>query len=328
MLREFLGPRGLTLAEVDPPAPSGTEVLIDVHAAGINRPDLLSTHGLHQHKLTLPGIPGSEVSGIISAVGPDSVWRVGQSVAAFVWGGGYAEQVVAPDHTVMTLPPGATHAQGAAMVVNYQTAHFALTRRGHARPGETVLVLGASGGVGSAAVQVANGLDCHVIIGLSDPNTLPMPVEDAACDVVQLTPGFSDAVRHLTAGRGVDLVVDPVGDWLFDEAVRTLAPEGRILVIGFAAGDIPQIKVNRLLLRNASVVGVAWGAFLEHDTALMCQAGHELQRLWQRGAIDPSITLTVNFSEIPHALELLAARTIRGKGVALVHPPQDTDHAR
>ena len=204
------------------------------------------------------------------------------------------------------------------MVVNYQTVLFALQHRGLLRSGETVLVLGAAGGIGTAAVQVAEGLGARVIAGVaSDAQAQTARAAGAKEDVV-LNPGFAAQVREMTEGSGVDLVLDPLGDWLFEESVRALAPGGRVVVVGFAAGGIPSIKVNRLLLRNASVVGAAFGAFLDVDPGLMGRQSAWLNEQALRGVLRPHLEAVYPFEQLPEALSRLDRGEIRGKAVVRV----------
>jgi NADPH2:quinone reductase len=215
----------------------------------------------------------------------------------------------------MRLPDGADSATGAGMVVNYHTTHFALSRRGRLKQGEKALILGAAGGIGTAAVQVAKGLGATVIGGVADAGQAETARAAGADEVVVLSEGFSKPVREWAGGRGVDVVLDPLGDWIFGEAIRALAPEGRILVVGFAAGDIPNLKVNRLLLRNIEAVGVAWGAFFDIDPNLMATASSALARMFADGIVSPQIAGRLTFTDIPDALERLSRGEIRGKEV-------------
>jgi NADPH:quinone reductase len=314
-LQSFDGPAALKAADVDPPVPDDGEVLIDVHAIGVNFPDLLLTRGLYQHRPPLPAVPGCEIAGTVARAPGGSDWRDGDRVSAFVWDGGFAEQAVAPLHAVAAVPDGVDLAAAAAMTVNHHTVHFALHRRGSMRAGETVLVLGAAGGVGVAAVQVAKGSGARVIAAVRREEQTRTTREAGADETILVGDGFASKVRELTDGRGVDVVVDPVGGWLFDEARRCLAPEGRLLVIGFAAGDIPEVKVNKLLLRNVSVVGVAFGAFLERDPELMGHQAASLARMGAAGHVTPMIGRRFSFDELPLALQALADGEIPGKGV-------------
>lgn len=317
-LLEYAGPTGLQLADRPAPVPGPEEVLLAVRAVGVNFPDLLMTKGQYQYRPDLPVVPGCEVAGEIVSAPQGSPWVPGDRVAAFIWHGAFAEQAVAPLNSVVRVPDGVDWASAAAMVVNYHTVHFALARRGGVRPGETVLVMGAGGGIGTAAVQVALGLGGRVLAGVANDEQVATAKAAGAQDVFVLEKGFSAHVRELSEGRGVDVVLDPLGDWLFDEALRALAPEGRVLVIGFAAGQIPQVKLNRLLLRNASVMGVAFGAFLGLDPLLMKEQGHSLDRMVAEGHVRPQIGARFTFDEIPVALGSLDRGTIAGKGVVVL----------
>lgn len=317
-LVSFDGPAALRPAAVTEPAADADGIVVDVRAIGINYPDLLMTQGSYQVKPPLPFVPGSEIAGVVRDAPEGSGWKPGDRVAAFVWSGGYAEQVYVPMNAVFPLPAGMDFRTGAATIINYHTTHFALARRGQLAHGETLLVLGAAGGIGSAAVQVGRGLGAHVIGGVATEEQAEAAREAGADEVLVLTEGFSTRVRELTGGRGVDVVLDPLGDWLFGEAVRALAPEGRILVVGFAAGAIPELKVNRLLLKNVSAVGVAWGAFLDIDKHLMAQASRALADMHAVGALTPLIGGEFAFEDIPEALHQLSRGEIRGKAVVLL----------
>src|SRR6478735_8025415 len=237
-------------------------VVIDVGAAGVCFPDLLLLRGQYQLRLEPPFIPGMEVAGVVRSAPNGSGFTAGQRVSAFTLMGGYAEQVaVAPDSVVST-PADLDDAAAASLLGNYYTMYFALQRRGALRAGETVLVLGSAGGVGTAAIQIAKALGAKVIAMVHRPSAIEF-VESLGADVVlPLTDGWLDTVKQHTGGQGVDLVVDPIGGEAFDDAIRALATEGRLLVIGFAAGGIPTVKVNRLLLRNVAVIGVGYGEYV------------------------------------------------------------------
>jgi NADPH2:quinone reductase len=317
-LKDYVGPAGLELVELPTPEPAADEVLIDVRAIGVNFPDLLMTKGQYQYRPDLPTVPGCEVAGQVVRAPQGSEWSAGERVAAFVWHGSFAEQAAIPLNSLVRVPDEVDLAAAAAMVVNYHTVHFALSRRGRVRPGETVLVMGAGGGIGTAAVQVALGLGARVVAGVADEKQVATAQAAGAPEVIVLERGFSARVRELTGGRGVDAVLDPLGDWLFDEALRALAPEGRILVIGFAAGQIPQVKVNWLLLRNVGVIGVAFGAFLELDPGLMGEQARALDRMVADGAVRPQIGARFDFERIPEALAQLERGEIPGKGVVVL----------
>ena len=320
-LTAYAGPDALTLTDVPEPTPRESEVLVDVRAIGVNFPDLLITQGTYQHKPEVPFVPGCEIAGVVIHAPAGSEHAPGDRVAAFVWQGGYAERAVVALNALMRLPEGADFAGGAGMVVNYHTTHFALQRRGRLERGERLLVLGAAGGIGTAAVQVGRALGATVLGGVADESQLEVALAAGADDALVLGEGFSKEVRARTGGRGVDVVLDPLGDWLFAEGLRSLAPEGRILVVGFAAGAIPEIKVNRLLLRNAAAVGVAWGAFLDVDPELMSATAASLSDMFAAGFVSPQLASRCAFEELPDALHRLSRGEIRGKLVADAPPP-------
>jgi NADPH2:quinone reductase len=317
-LPEYDGPQALRSVAIEDPTREHDQLLLEVDAIGINFPDLLFTQGLYQHRPPLPVVPGCEVAGRVLDVPAGSGWQTGDRVAAFVWEGSFAERAVVPVRAAVRPPAAASALEAAAMVVNYHTVHFALARRGQLAAGETLLVLGAAGGVGTAALQVGRGLGARVIAGVRDEEKAAIARAAGADEVVLLEDGFSARVRELTGGAGVDVVLDPVGDWLFDEALRGLRVEGRLLVVGFAAGGIPRVKVNRLLLRNVSVVGVAFGAILEHDEQLMVVQAAALDTMFDDGHVRPQLSAEYRFEQLPDALEDLAAGRIAGRGVVAV----------
>jgi NADPH:quinone reductase len=314
-LESYDGPAGLHLVDVPEPEAGGDEALVEIRAIGVNFPDLLMTRGQYQLKPELPFVPGCEIAGVIRSAPEGSGWQAGQRVGAFIWQGGFAEVARVPVRALMEVPDGTDFTTAAAMVVNYHTVLFALQRRGQVRERDTVLVLGAAGGIGTAGIQVAKGLGARVIGGVADGAQREVAMAAGADDVVVVSEGFSKAVREMTGGGGVDAVLDPLGDWIFEEALRALAPEGRILIIGFAAGGIPKLAMNRLLLRNASAVGVAWGAFLDEDPNLMRDGGRRLNEMLAAGHVRPQIGARFEFDQIPEALETLGRGAIPGKGV-------------
>ena len=309
--QELSGPAGLVYTDVADPGGDGN-VVIDVRAAGVCFPDLLLLRGEYQLRLDPPFVPGMEVAGVVRSTPEQSEWVAGQRVSAFTMLGGYAEQVaVAPDALVPT-PPDVDDASAAALLGNYYTMYFALQRRGGLRPGETVLVLGSGGGVGTAAVQIAKALGARVIAMVHRASAVEF-VESLGADVVlPLTDGWLDTVKQHTGGRGVDLVVDPIGGSAFDDAVRVLATEGRLLVIGFAAGGIPTVKVNRLLLRNVSVVGVGWGEFVNRTPGARAEVGAGLAQLVAAG-LRPPAPVCFPLSAGAEALQQLADGAVNGK---------------
>ncbi|WP_024795948.1 NADPH:quinone oxidoreductase family protein [Tomitella biformata] len=310
------GPSAVEFLEVAEPESHG-QVVIDVHAAGLTFPDVLQTRGLYQMKPALPYTPGSEVAGVVRSAPEGSGFAPGDRVAAFPGLGTFAETVVVPPAMVFPLPDRLSFAQGAGIPMNVLTVHFALTRRGKLQAGETMLVQGAAGGVGTAAIQLAKALGARVIAVTSTDEKAEIARRAGADDVVAVE-GFKDAVRALTDGRGVDLVVDPVGGDRFTDSLRSLAPEGRLLVIGFTAGEIPTVKVNRLLLGNVSVLGVAWGEFWMKNIAYLQEQWADLLPLLEAGQLDPVIGATYPLEEAAQALELMDGRGALGKIILTV----------
>ena len=264
--QELSGPAGLVYTEAQDPsevAGRAAAVIVDVGAAGVCFPDLLLIRGEYQLKLDPPFVPGTEVAGVVRSAPAGSGFAAGQRVSALSMLGGWAERVAVLPEAVVPTPDDVDDGAAVCLLGNYYTMYFALERRGALRPGETVLVLGSAGGVGTAAVQIAKAMGARVIAMVHRSGATDF-VESLGADVVlPLTDGWAQAVRDHTDGRGVDVVVDPVGGDAFDDAIRVLATEGRLLVLGFASGGgIPMVKVNRLLLRNVSVVGVGLGEFI------------------------------------------------------------------
>jgi len=309
---ELSGPAGLVYTDVDDPVPGGA-VVIDVGAAGVSFPDLLLVRGEYQLRLDPPFVPGTEIAGTVRSAPEESGFEVGQRVAGLTLLGGWAEQVAVAPESVSPIPEGLSDAEAVALLGNYQTAYFALARRGALRPGETVLVLGSAGGVGTAAIQVAKALGAKVIAMVHRTNAIDY-VESLGADLVlPLADGWLEAVREATGGRGVDLVVDPIGGPAFDDAVRALAVEGRLLVLGFASGGgIPTVKVNRLLLRNVAVVGVGYGEFVRArpESASLFEFG--VGELVKAG-LRPPPPMRFPLAQARAAVETLASGGVFGK---------------
>jgi NADPH:quinone reductase len=306
------GTDGLAYIDVDDPVSPDT-VIIDVGAAGVCFPDLLLLRGEYQLRLDPPFTPGMEVAGTVRSAPAGSGFVVGQRVSAFAMLGGYAEQVAVPASSVVPTPEGVDDASAAALLGNYYTMYFALQRRGALRAGETVLVLGSAGGIGVASIQIAKALGARVVALVHRPEALDFVSGVGADVVLPLADGWKQAVLDATGGRGVDVVVDPVGGDAFDDAIRVLAPEGRLLVIGFAAGQgIPTVKVNRLLLRNASVVGVGWGEFVRQSPAAQAEVGAGLAALVAAG-LRPPAPVVYPLADGAVGLQALADGKIRGK---------------
>lgn len=313
---ETSGPGGVRVTEVAEPTPGPDDVLIRVRRVGVSFPDLLLSQGLYQLRPEPPFTLGVDVAGEVVS-GPAG-FAPGQRVAGVVPHGGAAELAVVPAEWTFALPDELSLDEAAAIPMNYLTAQFALRERGGLRAGETVLVHGAAGGVGTAALQVARGYDATTIAVVSTEAKARVATEAGADHVVMLD-GFREAARALTGGRGVDLVVDVVGGDAFTDSLRLLAPQGRLLVVGFAAGQgIPEVKVNRLLLTNVDVRGVGWGAFAMTTPGFMQRQWDELRPMIERGVVRPPLGPSYAFEDFPQALTDLAERRATGKLVVIV----------
>ncbi len=308
------GPTGLRLVEIDDADDSG-RVVIEVAAAGVSFPDLLLTKGEYQMKPALPFVPGVEVAGRVRSAPGSSGFKPGDRVMAFTMLGGFADVALAEPAFTLAIPSGLTVEAAAGFVMNYHTAHFALARRGRVRAGERVAVHGAGGGVGTAAVQVARGLGAEVIAIAAGPEKMHMAERAGAHRVLDAEGDWVSALRAQNDGQGVDAIVDPVGGERFDQSVRCLAPQGRLIVVGFADGRIPSLQVNRVLLRNIDVVGAAWGAFLAIEPSLFAETQRALNVMIGAGSVAPIVGATFPLEEAPAALTLLDQRRAKGKVV-------------
>ncbi|MCT7658981.1 NADPH:quinone oxidoreductase family protein [Mycobacterium deserti] len=312
--QKLSGPSGLAYTDVDDVGGDDV-VVVDVGAAGVSFPDLLLLRGEYQLRLEPPFIPGMEIAGVVRSAPYESEFIPGQRVTAMSMLGGWAERVAVSLDSVRPTPEGLDDAESVALLGNYQTMYFALARRGGLRPGETVLVLGSAGGVGTAAIQIAKALGANVIAMVHRPHAVEF-VESLGADVVlPLTDGWLQAVKDATGRRGVDLVVDPVGGEAFDDAIRSLATEGRLLVIGFAAGSgIPTVKVNRLLLRNVSVIGVGYGEYVNRTPGSQAVFEFGVGELVKAG-LRPPPPIRFPLSKGAEALQSLADGEVLGKVV-------------
>jgi NADPH2:quinone reductase len=312
--RELSGPSGLVYTDVDDVARDGM-VVVDVGAAGVSFPDLLLIRGEYQLKLDPPFVPGTEIAGVVRSAPAESGFTAGQRVSALSMLGAWAERVAVPAASVMPTPAGIDDGAAVCLLGNYYTMYFALVRRAALLAGETVLVLGSAGGVGTAAIQIAKALGAKVIAMVHRPGAMDFVKSLGADVVLPLTDGWAQEVRDRTDGRGVDVVVDPVGGDAFDDAIRVLATEGRLLVLGFASGGgIPTVKVNRLLLRNVSVVGVGLGEFINRTPGAQVEFGVGLGKLVDAG-LRPPPPVRYPLSEGRAALESLANGGVHGKVV-------------
>ncbi|MEU3009939.1 NADPH:quinone oxidoreductase family protein [Nocardia asteroides] len=310
------GPSAIEIVDLPEPAAYPGGVLIDVHAAGIAFPDVLMTRGLYQMKPGLPFVVGGEVAGVVREAPEGSALRPGDRVAALTMlGNGVAEVAVSPEHAVFKLPDNVSLEAGAGILFNDLTVHFCLTKRGRIAAGETVLVHGAAGGIGTSTLRMAKALGAgRVIAVVSTDEKAQVAKANGATDVV-LTEGWLAAVKELTEGRGVDIVLDPVGGDRFTDSIRALAGGGRLLVVGFTAGEIPTVKVNRLLLKNVEVVGAAWGEWVMSHPTYLAEQWAEVEPLLASGAIPAPEPVLYPLERTAEAVAALDNRTATGKVV-------------
>jgi NADPH2:quinone reductase len=317
---ELSGPRdALRVVDLpDPPAEHpatpGRGVVVEVKAAGVSFPELLQTRGEYQVKPELPFVPGSEVGGIVRSAPEGASVGPGDRVAAFCMLGGWAEVAVAPEFFAFKLPDELDFAQGAGLVLNYHTAYFSLVTRGRLEPGETVLVHGAAGGVGTAALQISQGLGAKTIAVVSTDEKERVAREAGADEVVRSDGAWKDQAKEISGG-GVDMVIDPVGGDRFTDSLRSLRESGRVVVVGFTGGSIPEVRVNRLLLANTEVIGAGWGNYVIRKPELNREIGEAVDRLIEQGFVRPIVGASFPFERAGEALELLEGRGATGKVV-------------
>lgn len=315
--REFGPVENMSVEEWDDPAPGDDQVAFDVRAAGLNFADVLVVAGKYQVRPPLPFVPGNEASGIVTAVGRNvSRFKPGDHVIGALRGGAFAERAVVDEHLAIPLPDKMSFEQGAAYSVAYGTSYHALRQGAQLRPGETVLVLGAAGGVGYAAVELAKALGATVIAAASSEEKLRFAKQAGADELVNYATGsLRDAVKSLTAGAGVDVIYDPVGGDLAEEALRAAAWHGRYLVIGFASGDIPRLPLNLALLKEASIIGVWYGPWAErHNDELWRNIG-ELDAMVDAGRIRPRYSEAFALEDFADAFRVITERRVLGKVV-------------
>lgn len=321
LIREFGAPETHRVEDVADPLPGPDDVLIDVHAAAINFPDLLVVTGKYQVLPPRPFSPGKDAAGIVRTVGENvRSLKPGDRVVALVENGSYATALVAPAASCHPMPASLSFVEGAAMGLVYQTAYFALVDRGQYRPGETVMINGAAGGVGLAAVQIAKGLGATVLAGVNQPDQAEVVRRHGADHVIDLSvPGLREAIRTqvhaVTGGKGADVVLDTLGGDVFDGAIRALAWCGRIVVIGFAAGRIPEIKANYLLVKNITATGLQWSDYRDRTPGRVAEVQHELMALHERGALKPHLMATYPLDRFAEAMAVVQAGRATGKVV-------------
>ena len=313
-------PESLVLEEVEPLKPGPGQVVIGVKACGVNFPDTLIIEGKYQFKPEMPFSPGGEVAGVVKAIGEGVAdAKLGERVIAFTGWGGFAEETLVEATKLIPIPDGMDFTTASAFVMVYGTSHYALKDRARLQPGETLLVLGAAGGVGLAAVELGKAMGAHVIAAASTDEKLAICREHGADECINYSNGdLKERIKTLTRGRGVDVIYDPVGGNYSEAALRGMAWEGRHLVIGFAAGDIPRIPLNLALLKGCSIVGVFWGSFTARDPQRNQEHLRELAAWFQEGKIRPHISATYALARASDALNDLLTRKVMGKAVLLV----------
>ncbi len=310
-----VGVEELAWTELPTPAPGAGEVLLEIRAASLNFPDLLIVRNQYQLKPPLPFVPGSEYAGIVRAVGEGvRHLAVGQHVACLSGTGGFATHTLAPAALCLPLPPGFGLVDAAAFIMTYATSHHALADRAQLQAGETLLVLGAAGGVGTAAIQIGKALGARVIAAASSDDKCTLCAALGADATINYSrENLREALKALTGGKGPDVVYDPVGADLAEAAFRSIAWRGRYLVVGFAAGSIPALPLNLALLKGASLVGVFWGDFAKREPAANAAMLRELVGWYANGKIKPVIDRTLPMAELKTAYALMGSRAVKGK---------------
>lgn len=312
-------PESLVVQEVDTPIPGPGEVLIEVHAAGVNYPDTLIVQGKYQAQPPLPFSPGSEVAGIVKHVGSGvHGWKEGDRVVGSATWGGFAQEAVIQAERLLPMPEGMSFSDASAYVVAYGTSLHALKDRGQLTAGETLLVLGAAGGVGIAAIQIGKAMGARVIAAASSAEKLALCTEHGADATIDYAhEDLRDRLKTLTGDHGPDVIYDPVGGEYTEAAFRSIAWGGRHLIVGFAAGEVPRLSLNLPLLKGASLVGVFLGAFLRRDSTTTRTHFQRLADLYRSGAVQPPVTRTYQLEDAAKALRDLMERRAIGKVVIL-----------
>jgi NADPH2:quinone reductase len=309
------GVDALTWKELPTPSPKAGEVLLEIKAASLNFPDTLIVQNKYQIKPPLPFVPGAEYAGVVQAVGEGvSHLKVGQAVACLSGTGGFATHTIAPAALCMPLPNGFPMVDAAAFIMIYATSHHALVDRAQLKAGETVLVLGAAGGVGTSAIQIAKAMGARVIAAASTDEKCALCKKIGADETINYsTTNLRDALKELTGGKGPDVIYDPVGGDLAEPALRSIAWRGRYLVVGFAAGPIPALPFNLALLKGASIVGVFWGEFAKREPKANAAMMMELAQWYGQGKIKPVIDRTMPMAELKAAFAHMGSRAVMGK---------------
>ena len=310
-----IGIDAVTWKELPTPVPAEGQVLIQIKAASLNFPDILIVQNKYQHKPALPFVPGSEYAGVIESVGPGVTHlKVGQNVACLSGTGGFGTHTLAPAALCMPLPAGFSHVDAAAFIMIYATSHHALVDRAQLKAGETVLILGAAGGVGTSAIQIAKAMGAKVIAAASSDEKCALCKSIGADETINYsTQDLRATLKTLTNGKGPDVIYDPVGGEYTEPAFRSIAWRGRYLVVGFAAGPIPALPFNLMLLKGASVVGVFWGDFAKKEPKANAAMMAELAAWYAKGAIKPVIDSTMPMAQLKEAYAHMSSRAVKGK---------------
>ena len=323
LCKEYGPPEKLVIEDVPSPEPGKGQVVLEVHAAAVNFPDVLIIENKYQFKPPLPFSPGGEVAGKVIKIG-EGVTRVkvGDRVIGSCGWGGFAEEIALDEGRVTPIPDEMDYTTASAFLMTYGTSHHALKDRAHIKPGETLLVLGAAGGVGLAAVELGKAMGARVIAAASSEDKLAVCKEHGADETLLYPSGpldreaqkkLSDQIKELTGGQGADVVYDPVGGDYSEAALRATNWEGRFLVVGFASGPIPKIPLNLALLKGCQIVGVFWGAFTARDPEGNKKNLQELMDWFKAGKLRPHVSKTYKFEEVADALNDMAARKVKGK---------------
>jgi NADPH2:quinone reductase len=320
LCKQYGPPESLVLEEIPSPRPGPGEVVVSVKAASVNFPDVLIIQNKYQFKPPLPFSPGSELAGVVKEVGEGVKGvRPGDKVVAFTTYGAFAEEAKTEASRLVPLPEGMDYASGAAFLLTYGTSEHALRDRAALKAGETVLVLGAAGGVGLAAVEIGKALGARVIACASSEDKLAVCREHGADATINYaTEDLRERIKVLTDGKGVDVVYDAVGGPYTEPAFRSLAWRGRLMVVGFAAGEIPKLPLNLPLLKGAAVVGVFWGDFAKREPKAFAESIRQLGAWYREGKLRPHVSQTLPLAQAADALKLMAARKVKGKLVLTV----------
>jgi NADPH2:quinone reductase len=313
--RDYGSPDDLVIEEMDDPVAAAGEIVVDIRAAGLNFPDVLVIAGQYQVRMPPPFIPGHEAAGIVASIGEGvEGYAIGDKVIVTPAGGAFAEKCAVKTGLAMHIPDGLDFGQAAGFTITYSTSYYALQQCAQLQPGETVLVLGAAGGVGTTAVEIAKAMGARVIAAASSAEKLEFALAAGADETINYSDAsLREAAREITAGKGVDIVYDPVGGELGEQALKTVGRHGRYLVIGFASGSIPAFPANLVLLKEASIIGVYWGDWAARNPAAQLQNLREMAQMIGNGKLQPRITATFSLDEYKEAFRTIAERRVLGK---------------